>query len=58
MDTNSNVEQHRIGPENLVVRRKLGWAKHLQADFDWDSWDKLDQEVAKMWSDSIRQDRK
>lgn len=37
--------------EEPKVNRKLGWASHLSKDFDWDAWDELDKDVAKMWND-------
>lgn len=37
--------------EEPKVNRKLGWASDIAKDFDWDAWDELDKEVAKMWND-------
>ena len=37
--------------EEPKIRRTLGWASDLAKDFDWDAWDELDKEVAKMWND-------
>lgn len=37
--------------EEPTVTRKLGWASNIAKDFDWDAWDELDKEVAKMWND-------
>lgn len=37
--------------EEPKVSRQLGWAKNLAKDFDWNAWDALDEEVAKMWND-------
>lgn len=37
--------------EEPKVNRKLGWASDFAKDFDWDAWDELDKDVAKMWND-------
>ena len=37
--------------EEPQVKRTLGWASELAKDFDWDAWDAIDTEVAKMWND-------
>lgn len=44
--------------EEPAFTRKLGWDP--DPDFDWDAWDALDAEVAKMWDvsdDSANQRR-
>lgn len=33
------------------IERKLGWASEQAKDFDWDAWDELDKDVAKMWNE-------
>ena len=37
--------------EEPKVQRKQGWALEAGKNFDWDAWDALDEQVAKMWND-------
>jgi prevent-host-death family protein len=41
--------------EEPETNRKLGWAKHLFKDFDWESWDAPDEELAAQWEKSLNQ---
>ena len=37
--------------EEPKVHRQLGWASKEGKNFDWDAWDELDKQVAKMWNE-------
>ena len=36
--------------EEPRVQRKLGWAIEDGKNFDWEAWDAIDEQVAKMWN--------
>lgn len=39
--------------EEPIIDRKIGWGADLFADFDWDAWDALDEDMAKLWERSL-----
>lgn len=41
--------------EEPAVNRQLGWGEDLLKDFDWDAWDALDEDMAKIWEKSLNE---
>jgi prevent-host-death family protein len=41
--------------EEPVINRQIGWGAELFKDFDWDAWDALDEDMAKLWEKSLNE---